>query len=575
MKETLQALANEKEHWLLILDNADDVSHDYSEYIPSGTYGTIIITSRNHECSKYSTAAKNTVPLDELDADHARRLLLQTAQVPLVEWQSREKEADKIVELLGSHTLGLIQAGAYVAQGFCRLDQYRAEFLKNCTTMLQTHPNQAPSRYGNVYATFEISAQVLEISHSEADQDALELLSVLGILHSSVLRLDIFEYAWAGARSVSQSCPAETSKTRERGDPRELELGPWHISHLPKFINIQAMDWDAYRLKSAAARLASLSLVTRHSMGDVDGVSMHPLAHVWAKERIQTEQHRKAWITTGCMLSFSHFHNPGLNWWWKNLREMQPHILPFVTFSVQEMLSFEPSNAILAILLDSGCGWILELMGEDTKLEHLLKSIYRSLGIDPSAPSPKYIRLWLLAGGHLLKIDRVLEAVKLYESIFEINATTGGLEKIDINRLNLQRDLARAYCRNGQATLAIKLLQDTINIASDLLGEANPYRLALQSELAGAYRLNGQVPKAIALLREIVHIHEVVLDKAHPNRLVSKCELAIAYWDNRQKEDAMELLTDVIGIQRDYLPENHPVRLDTEKILADWQTATL
>lgn len=573
VKETLQALANKKEHWLLILDNADDVDYDYSNYIPSGTHGAIIITSRNHECSNYSTAAENTVPLDELDADHARRLLLRTSQIPPAEWQWREKEADKIVELLGSHTLGLIQAGAYVAQGFCRLDQYCAEFLKNRKRMLQKgYLKQASSRYDTVYLTFQISAKALEDSHSEADRDALELLSVLGMLHSSVLPLGIFEEAWAEAQIVSQTSPAQTSKTSERDDGWELELGPWHISHLPGFINTKAKQWDDYRLKAASARLFSLSLVMRHPMGDVDGVSMHPLAHVWAKERLQAEQHRQAWITTGCVLSFSEC---GEDWWYRNMRELQPHVLSFVSLNVQEMLSFGLSNGILAILVSNSCGWMLDWMGEDKELEQLLKRIYQSSDIYPSAPSPKYIRLWLLAGSNLMKMEQVLEAVKLYESILDIYEITGVLEKLDINRLTLQRHLARAYRRNGQAPEAIKLLEDIINFPGALLDKAHPDRTALQRELARAYRLNRQVTEAIALLREIVENQKDVLDKAHHNQLASQCELALAYWDNWQKQDAMELLDHVVEVQRHCLPKNHPDRLGPEKTLAGWQTATV
>lgn len=576
VKETLQALANTKEHWLLILDNADDDHYNYSNYIPSGKNGAIIITSRNHECSKHSTAAGNTVRLDELDADLARRLLLETAQIPREEWQSREQESDEIVKLLGSHTLGLIQAGAYIAQGFCRLDQYRAEFKKNGQRMLQTFPNQASSRYKNVHATFEISAKALENSPCEADQDALELISVLSMLHSSMLRLEIFEYAWAGARFVSQSSRAQTNKGSERDHDWGLDLGPWHISRLPKFINIKAKEWDNYRLKAASARLASLSLVTRHSMGDVDGVSMHPLAHVWAKERLQMEQHRQAWITTGCVWSLADCRQ---FWWWKNLRELKPHILSFVSLNVQEVISFEPSNEILAILVSNSCGWMLDWVGEDTKLEQLLKSIYQSLGIDPSTPSTKYTRLWVLAGENLMSMGRVLEAVKLYELIIEINATTGVLEKIDNNRLTLQRHLARAYRHNGQAPEAIKLLEDIINFPDTLLDEAHPARSAMKHELAIAYRLNGQVPKAIRLLEDTVCFADSLYNRT-PNEMLSDYELetlyglAFAYWENRQPQDAMELLNKVIGIQRVQLPENHPGRLILENTLARWQTIT-
>lgn len=41
--DSLQVLANEKQNWLLILDNADTPDFDYQVYLPSGTHGAMII----------------------------------------------------------------------------------------------------------------------------------------------------------------------------------------------------------------------------------------------------------------------------------------------------------------------------------------------------------------------------------------------------------------------------------------------------------------------------------------------------------------------------------------------------
>ncbi|KAJ4385433.1 hypothetical protein N0V93_009861 [Gnomoniopsis smithogilvyi] len=153
-EQSLLALANSKERWLLILDNADDPDFDYSRYIPSGAQGALIITSRNPECSRYSTV--RTERLETLDEDLATQLLLKAARVSPDLWQSHGKEALDVVNLLGSHTLGLIQAGAYVAAGNCQLGQYGARFLHQREKMLKWHPTQGQSRYGDVFATFEV-----------------------------------------------------------------------------------------------------------------------------------------------------------------------------------------------------------------------------------------------------------------------------------------------------------------------------------------------------------------------------------------------------------------------------------
>lgn len=120
-KEVLLALANTQERWLLVLDNADDPEFDYTSYIPSGNQGVVIMTSRIPACSQYST-----IPLEKLEGleeDYPTQLLLKAAHIPEASWESCSEQAKVIVQLLGSHTLALIQAGAYIAEGHCRLDQ--------------------------------------------------------------------------------------------------------------------------------------------------------------------------------------------------------------------------------------------------------------------------------------------------------------------------------------------------------------------------------------------------------------------------------------------------------------------
>jgi hypothetical protein len=42
-----QRLANIKQPWMLVLDNADDPNVDYQNYFPVGPFGLVVVTSRN------------------------------------------------------------------------------------------------------------------------------------------------------------------------------------------------------------------------------------------------------------------------------------------------------------------------------------------------------------------------------------------------------------------------------------------------------------------------------------------------------------------------------------------------
>ena len=213
-------LANTKRSWLLILDNADDPEFDYRAYLPSGSYGAVLITSRVPLCRGYSTTGSEA--LAGLDVDLSAQLLLKAAKIPEDVWVSYDQQAKNVVELLGSHTLALIQAGAYIANGHSRLNQYPEWYRRQRQRLLKYRPRQAQSRYRDVYATFEASAQILEQSGSEAAKDALHLLNILSMLQSSILPLQIFEDVWNGARQIAHTDNTET------GDSNKL-CG-WHVS---------------------------------------------------------------------------------------------------------------------------------------------------------------------------------------------------------------------------------------------------------------------------------------------------------------------------------------------------------
>ncbi|KAH7066288.1 hypothetical protein BKA63DRAFT_524118 [Paraphoma chrysanthemicola] len=545
--ESLIALARTKKRWLLILDNADNPRLDYKQYIPSGVAGVVIMTSRIPQCSQYSTVPAEA--LEGLDAEHSTQLLLTAAHVSEEQWQSHGKQAQEIVQLLGSHTLALIQAGAYIAEGFCQLDEYPERYERQRKRLLEHYPDQEQSRYRDVYATFEASADVL--NSDKAGQDALDLLRILSMFHSSVLLLQIFADAWEGAAYVSESGSSE---------PNDLAtLNLWHVSQLPAFIETQADEWDDFRLKKASALLASLSLVTRHRHDELDSLSMHPLAHAWARDRLQKQQQEQAWLSAGCVLALSR----GSDTWQVYERELRPHVQSFLAPSVELVFTYGPQGAILAILLD--CGWTLNTMREDGRLEVVLAGIYRELQISPEDPSEEHIAVWDLAAQNLGYMGHPKETVALLEHVFKVRQT---LAETHPDRLLSQHVLAGAYEANGQTKEAVALLEHVAKLHETTLAETYPSRLASQYELALAYRVNGQTKEAIALLEHVAKLHETTLAETDASRLASQHELALAYCVNGQTKKAIALLEHVVKVKETTLAETHPDRLLSQHVLA-------
>ncbi len=70
-------------------------------------------------CSQYQSIASEI--LGSLDKKKCVELILQVARMLLASWLSHKSDAEIVVNDLSFHTLAIIQAGAYIARGYCML----------------------------------------------------------------------------------------------------------------------------------------------------------------------------------------------------------------------------------------------------------------------------------------------------------------------------------------------------------------------------------------------------------------------------------------------------------------------
>jgi tetratricopeptide (TPR) repeat protein len=561
-------LANLKEPCLLILDNADDPNFDYRVYFPSAMQGCIIMTSRVADCKHFATVGSEA--LTSLKREECQELLFKAASIPKDDWKVHVEAADDILFLVGSHTLALIQAGAFVARGHCHFNDYPRVFRQHRRRLLEFRPSQAKSRYGDVYATFEASAEVLS-------EDALQLLGIISILHFSFLDIGIFESAWVGSKRAS--CITYESEARlgdisswdvirtpGNSDMSEDEvvidgLNEWHVSRLPAFVNAEDHEWDSFRLKEAIYILESLSLITIAEQDDASGITMHPVAHAWAKDRQKQEAKEKSWIAAGAIVSLSarSYTSRGAV-----ERYVQPHIQSYVDGKIGGSISCGNKKNMLALLWS--CGWMLCTMRDDLRLERLLQELFQEAGLDPAQVQPSALPLY-----HLLTMNQFDSGYfKMSADLMEqvVGIRRGTLDEAHPDRLEAEHLLARYFLGTGQVEDAVKLFKHVIRIKETTLAERHIDRLTLEHELAGAYLKTGEIAEAVRLLKHIVKIKEMILSEKHPDRLVSEHELGRAYLQNGQIAEAVRLLKYVVRIKETTLAEKHPDRLASEHTLA-------
>lgn len=284
-------LGSHSERWLLIIDNADSPQTDYANYIPSGKRGDILITTRVPECVIYGNVGSQL--LDGLVPELAQSLLLQAAQIPKTRWKDMAHAATVVVEALNSHTLAIVQAGAYIRSNLCTIQEYPLLFREHRQRLLEFQSNQVLSTYGSVYATFEISAEYLQKSQLQAGHDALELLHIIAFLNNERISEEMFELTSNSALDVL-----------ERGSMNGYALSRKDILRLPEYLQVKWLTpGGRTRWRNARSILAALSIVKIEEDSTFSDMSLHPLLHAWAKERQDYRTRCRAWQSASTMLA--------------------------------------------------------------------------------------------------------------------------------------------------------------------------------------------------------------------------------------------------------------------------------
>lgn len=323
-KGVLRWLANIKESWLLILDNCDDSMMDFAAYMPSRG-GSIILTTRLTECKILGTWEN----LDDLGRDTATQLLLGACGYGPDNQEAHIPAAEAVVSSLGQHALALVHAGAYIKKGLCTLDEYVLSFRKEQARLMRFQPQQQASRYGSVYATFEVSAEALASSEDHDCALALRLLNLLAFLNREAVEEEIFsrasdqcrklETAWEKNGMQCPKCPAIPSMKYDRVTDELARIDHLHIWHCEKARSSGVVEHQATaRLRFARTRLADLSLIRV----DDNRISMHPLVHEWARTRLENTTLTIAWEQTVSILALSAIDL----YWYSFTPRLAPHI---------------------------------------------------------------------------------------------------------------------------------------------------------------------------------------------------------------------------------------------------------
>ena len=208
-----------------------------------------------------------TQKVDEMTEDEATTLLLEAAQLDSAEAQNINM-ALPIVKELGLLPLAIDQAGAYIASGECRIQDFLSTLKAHRRDLLQIDAYKGSSDYNRaVYATWELSYRAIDkLANKDLNSDArtaLQILHIFAFFHYENVMEDIFNYT-----------AENTVKSIEDSFPKGLVC-----------VNADG-SWINLRFRQGIRVWLSYSLINHDQPSR--SFSMHRLVHGWASDRLDS-----------------------------------------------------------------------------------------------------------------------------------------------------------------------------------------------------------------------------------------------------------------------------------------------
>jgi hypothetical protein len=168
-------------NWLIIFDNADDVSL-LTQYWPSSAHGSIIITSRNSFTGKGSFAGQG-IKLVPFDENEGAEFLLSFLDI-FPDISPADKDAAKLIsKQFDGLALGLCQAGHFMRNKACLPTKFLDLYPQNCGEIQRL---KIPGYTKSVADVWEMSLSILP-------QDSRDFLDLLAVLDPDSIPIKLFQ----------------------------------------------------------------------------------------------------------------------------------------------------------------------------------------------------------------------------------------------------------------------------------------------------------------------------------------------------------------------------------------------
>ena len=576
---TKRWLSTAPEKWLLVIDNADDPRLDVSQYFPVSERGIILVTSRNLDCGIQATIGD--LDVGSMNVEESTTLLLKAAKAKDTSDSDARQSARSVVETLKYLALAVVQAGAAIRHGLVPMQEYCSTYNHNRKRLLNYKSFQGSEQYKRtVYTTWEVSIDIIEKMATEASHDALELLQILSFLHFERIPEAIFKNAW---------------KNHPDKDLSESEKAT-----LPGLVRQNGGEdcWDPWAFREAINLLTSFSLVTVEEVNSDKCISMHPLVHTWAKDRMTEAGQEQSWRTTTVLIGASLVRPPIKTEDYLYQRFLLPHVDSCLFSREDDLFSMDHHTCPITLVLTfagmcSECGHLGKAM---VLREKILGWCKNALGVEHHMTLKAMNDLSL----SYLEMDRVQETVALAREVLEIELPVSvddpsllsyifglwdkGLRsdkdltrtrkeacgKEHLNMLESMYILGKGHHGLGQHLHAIEKLELVSEGSERTLGKDHHLTLKSKRALACLYRESGSNHRAVTVLRSILDATVRTMGEDHPLTLDALHHLAQTYSKMDRSVEAADIQERIVRLSKKIFGECHPDTINYKSWLAEF-----
>jgi tetratricopeptide (TPR) repeat protein len=445
--------------WLLILDNADDLTL-VRDLLPPTSSGHLLLTTRAQTMGRLA----QRIEVDTMDGDVGAVLLLRRAGLIAADASLNEALpsdialARAITKEMGGLPLAIDQAGAYIEKTQCGLAGYQRLYQTRRAKLLALRGGLVDDHPEPVATTWSLSFEKVK----QTNPTATELL-----WYCAHLAPDAIPEELLGLALIVEHHAWEPENREYRPGERFLQIFSLHDTILEEC---------AWQIDEAATVLRAYSLIQRQTQEKLFHV--HRLVQAVLKDQIDAQGQRQ-WAER--VISLVNAALPPVEYrTWPIWERILPHALAMSEVIEEYSFRFAETTQLLHLT-----GWYLTQRLRYHEAEPILKQAFAISEQEHGEKHVETARDAATLAYLYMFLGRYIEAEPLMKQALEVREHLLGAWHFET--ANSLSGLAELYSSQGKYTKAEPLMKRALAICERQLDTTNPFVASVLRGLAMLY----------------------------------------------------------------------------------------